>query len=61
MLKCESCELEFDNRATLLRHVSHRTASKLYYGEDRLQDMRIDGKLESKRKWAKSHVNEAKN
>ena len=60
MLKCESCELEFDNRATLLRHVSHRTASKLYYGEDRLQDMRIDGKLESKRKWAKSHVNEAK-
>ena len=60
MLKCESCELEFDNKATLLRHVSHKKVCKLYYGEDRIQDMRIDGKLESKRKWWKSHANEAK-
>ena len=60
MLKCESCDLEFDNHATLLRHVSHKKVCKLHYGEDRVQDMKIEGKLESKRKWWKSHANEAK-
>ena len=60
MLKCESCDLEFDNKVTLLRHVSHKKVCRLHYGEDRVQDMRTDGKLESKRKWWKSHANEAK-
>ena len=60
MFKCESCNLEFDNKATLLRHISHKKVCKLHYGEERFQDMKIEGKLESKRKWWKNHANEAK-
>ena len=51
MLNCENCHLEFENQATLLRHVSHKKVCKSYYGEDRLIEMRIEGKLESKKKW----------
>ena len=60
MFKCESCNLDFDNKATLLRHISHKKVCKLHYGEERFQDMKIEGKLESKRKWWKNHANEAK-
>ena len=51
MLNCENCHLEFENPATLLRHVSHKKVCKSFYGEDRLIEMRIEGKLESKKKW----------
>ena len=59
MLKCESCDLEFDNKATLLRHISHKKVCKLHYG-DRFQEMKIDRRLETKRNWWKSHADEAK-
>ena len=60
MFECESCHLEFDKKATLLRHVSHKKICKEYYGEYRLKDMRIEGELARKRKWWKGHSNEAK-
>ena len=59
MFKCEACNLEFDNKATLLRHISHKKVCKLHYG-DRFEDMKIDANLESKRKWWKNHADEAK-
>ena len=59
MLKCESCDLEFDNKATLFRHISHKKVCKLHYG-DRFQEMKIDRRLETKRNWWKSHADEAK-
>ena len=60
MFECESCHLEFDKKATLLRHVSHKKICKEHYGEYRLKDMRIEGELARKRKWWKGHSNEAK-
>ena len=51
MLECENCHLEVENQTKLLRHISHKKVCKAYYGEYRLKDMRIEGKLESKKKW----------
>ena len=60
VFKCDSCHLEFNEKATLLRHVSHKKVCKSHYGESRLNDMRIEGKLTAKRKWWKDHADEAK-
>ena len=60
VFKCDSCHLEFNEKATLLRHVSHKKICKSHYGELRLNDMRIEGKLTAKRKWWKDHADEAK-
>ena len=56
IFECESCHLEFKQKATLLRHVSHKKVCKSHYGESRLNDMRIEGKLLAKRKWWKDHA-----
>ena len=61
MFDCENCHLEFENRATLLRHISHKKACKSYYGEYHLNDMRIEGRLESKKKWWKENGKKVKN
>ena len=58
--KCDSCHHEFNEKATLLRHASHKKICKSHYGESRLNDMRIEGKLTAKRKWWKDHADEAK-
>ena len=58
--KCDSCHHEFNEKATLLRHASHKKKCKYHYGESRLNDMRIEGKLTAKRKWWKDHADEAK-
>ena len=58
--KCDSCHHEFNEKATLLRHASHKKICKSHYGELRLNDMRIEGKLTAKRKWWKDHADEAK-
>ena len=60
VFKCDSCHLEFNEKATLLRHVSHKKVCKHHYGESRLNDMRIEGRLAAKRKWWKDHADEAK-
>ena len=60
MFKCENCHLEFDNKSTLLRHVSHKRVCKSFYGKQRLEDLRINNKLESKKKWWKKNSAEAK-
>ena len=51
MLKCENCHLEFENQTQLLRHITHKKVCKAHYGEYRLNEMRIEGKLKSKKKW----------
>ena len=61
MFDCENCNLEFESKATLLRHVSHKKVCKSFYGKERLEDMRINNKLESKKKWWKKNSSEAKN
>ena len=58
--ECDNCHVEFSSKPTLLRHVSHKKACKLFYGEDRLEEMRIEGRLKSKRRWWKGHELEAK-
>ena len=60
MFKCDNCHLEFDNKATLLRHVSHKKVCKSFYGKQRLEDLRTNNKLESKKKWWKKNSSEAK-
>ena len=60
MQTCENCEKEFDQKAALLRHISHKNDCKSYYGEERLKELRIDGKLEAKQKWWKKHASDKK-
>ena len=60
LFECDSCHLEFKQKSTFLRHVSHKKVCKSYYGESRLNDMTIEGKLSAKRKWWQRHADEAK-
>ena len=60
LFECDSCHLEFKQKSTFLRHVSHKKVCKLYYGDSRLNDMRIEGKLSAKRKWWQRHADKAK-
>ena len=60
MQTCENCEKIFDQKAALLRHISHKVDCKYHYGEERLAELRIDGKLEAKRKWWKRSAEDAK-
>ena len=59
MLTCENCDKNFEQKAGLLRHISHKVDCKSHYGQERLEELRIDGRLEAKRKWWKRHSNEA--
>ena len=59
MPTCDNCEKTFVQKASLLRHISHSLYCKSHYGPERLEELRIDGKLEAKRKWWKGHSNDA--
>lgn len=61
MFACEICSKEFQSNSGLLRHVSHQTICRNYYGENKLADMRTEARLESRRKWNKKQaVHESK-
>ena len=51
---CECCGQEFEATSSLLRHVSHKESCKNFYGEDRILQMRWNGKRMAKNKWNQS-------
>ena len=54
VVSCESCGQEFGDNSVLLRHVSHKEQCKDFYGEQRLFQMRRNGRLMAKKKWKQS-------
>ena len=51
---CEYRGQEFEATSSLLHHVSHKESCKNFYGEDRILQMRWNGKRMAKNKWNQS-------
>ena len=60
MYPCNCCKVVFKEKSSLLRHISHKPLCKKYYGEEKVNDMRREARLASKRKWKNDHSEQEK-
>ena len=58
--KCEACLQEFAAQSSLLRHLSHKIICEDHYGFEKVDKMRFEAKMSSKRKWRQKKLAEDK-
>ena len=55
MFACQSCGKVFHEKSSRLRHISHTSVCKEFYGTEKLIDLRRAARLKSKVDWQQNH------
>ena len=58
MNSCNFCQIVFEEKSSLLRHISHKPKCKNFYGDETFNQLRREARLASKRRWKHEHADQ---